>query len=100
APPAVAPVAAAAPNPGVGGGDGGATPRGGGGGVLSGWWGVATVEGDAGTGGAAAPVAVPAARGAEYWKAEGGSAENASLRISALALCTRVDGFGRFNRVE
>lgn len=88
APPAAAPVAAPAPSAAASGG-----------GVLSGWWGAATVEGDSGVGGAA-PAAAPAARGAEYWKAEGGSAESASLRISALALCTRVDGFGRFNRVE
>jgi hypothetical protein len=73
-------------------------------GVLSGWWepGVgASVEGQG-----AAPAAngvkaaVPnGAAGGAFWQGAGGD-DAAQMRISELALCTRVEGFGKVVKAE
>lgn len=72
---------------------------------LSGWWGPEGTEqggaqaaGAPASGGAAVGAAPGGSPAAKFWAAEAG--EGATMKISELALCWRIDGFGKVVRVE
>ena len=73
--------------------------------VLSGWWGEVNVGNEAGASTAkgvvvdSKTVVTPTAPVAGFWKSEE-TAGSGAFQISGLALCSRVDGFGKFAKVE
>ncbi|MFT3687177.1 MAG: hypothetical protein QM783_20020 [Phycisphaerales bacterium] len=79
------------------------TPAPGQSGVLSGWWEPGTgasVEGQGASPANGAKAAAPGGgAGGAFWHGAGGD-DAAQLRISQLALCTRVEGFGKVVKVE